>query len=60
MPLILLLTIAVLFLILKRNSAKIKGAAGEAKVNAVLTAGKTALSLSKKARLPIMNSLDIY
>ena len=42
MPLLLLLTIAVLFLILKRNSAKIKGAAGEAKVNAVLTAEKTA------------------
>ena len=60
MPLLLLLTIAVVFLILKRNSARIKGAVGEAKVNAVLTAGKTALSLSKKARLPIMNSLDIY
>ena len=36
MPLILLLTIEVLFLILKLNSARIKGAAGEAKVNAVL------------------------
>ena len=36
MPLILLLTIVVLFLILKLNSAKIKGAAGEAKVNARL------------------------
>ena len=36
MPLILLLTIAIVFLILKLNSARIKGAAGEAKVNAVL------------------------
>ena len=36
MPLLLLLTIVVLFLILKRNFAKIKGAAGEAKVNAAL------------------------
>ena len=36
MPLILLLIAAVLFLILKLNSAKITGAAGEAKVNARL------------------------
>ena len=42
MPLLLLLTIAVLFLILKRNSARIKGVVGAAKVNAVLTAEKTA------------------
>ena len=38
MSILFLLIFAVLFLILKRNSANIKGAVGEAKVNAILHA----------------------